>query len=235
MNRIKSHKKAFTMAELLVTLSIIGVVAAITLPTIRSVMPNKYDAMRKKAEYELEQKVTELVNDDIVYGDREDENGGISRGLRNTYYVKLGDGEDLSYGKDIRDHDDAKRKFCKLLASKFELAPDSEVNCDPGAKFTSEDGTPSFISRDGVEWLIPITNFLNGDGYIVIRTSAAGDSRAPHCGHVIKENITSEHGIITGNCSNGADTFVYGVTPDGNIYSLSEEEGVRTDKIKVRK
>lgn len=45
---MREHKKAFTLAEVLITLGIIGVVAAITIPTLVANTNNqKYRSQRK--------------------------------------------------------------------------------------------------------------------------------------------------------------------------------------------
>ena len=183
-------KKAFTMAELIIVLGIVGVVAAITLPTLINNLPDRNDAIRKKVEYELEHKIAELYNDDILYGDRKQkvtitENGEsktitfLSRGFRNTYYVKV-NGE--PYGKDPDDPDklydlkfandnngekkaQAQQKFCKLLASRFDII-ETEPNCSDDANFSSDtnNNKPTFTTRDGIEWVLEITNFADENG-----------------------------------------------------------------------
>ena len=192
MKKIKFNIRCgFTLAELLIAISLIGILAAITMPTLKDAMPDKYDAMRKKAEYELEQKVADIVNDDLLYGDTVDANGNTVHGLRNMYYVNY---NGKAFGCDILENMEEskkeeckkyqKQKFCKLLAAKFDLAPGTGVNCEDTAKFTNDGGTPSFISRDGIEWLVPVSDFnFNEDNYLLIafKTSVKDDPKAPHC------------------------------------------------------
>ena len=45
------NKKAFTLAEVMVTLAVFGVLAALLLPAIANVRPNKNKVMFKKAYY----------------------------------------------------------------------------------------------------------------------------------------------------------------------------------------
>lgn len=202
MKKIKFNIRCgFTLAELLIAISLIGILAAITMPTLKDAMPDKYDAMRKKAEYELEQKVADIVNDDLLYGDTVDANGNTVHGLRNMYYVNY---NGKAFGCDILENMEEskkeeckkyqKQKFCKLLAAKFDLAPGTAVNCEVNAKFKRDGGTPSFISRDGIEWLVPISDFSNADEkhYIAFKTSADGDLNAPRCATLY---ISSSSGV----------------------------------------
>ena len=196
MKKYKLNTKyGFTLAEVLIAMSLIGIIAAITLPTLKDAMPDKYDAMRKKAEYELEQKVADIVNDDALYGDRlvkndpdnPNETPHLSKGLPNTYYVSYNEKafgcdllENMTDEKKASCEQYQKQKFCKLLAAKFDLAPGTNVNCESDVKFTNDGGTPSFISRDGIEWLVPVSDFSDYE-YIAFKTSVKDDPKAPHC------------------------------------------------------
>ena len=47
----KSDKKGFTLAEMLIALAVIGVIAAITMPLLHKIIPTKEDTTKKKADY----------------------------------------------------------------------------------------------------------------------------------------------------------------------------------------
>src|SRR5574344_359630 len=55
-------KKGFTVAEVLITLTIIGVVAAMVLPSLLNTVPDNNKVMYKKAHAVLEQSVQTMVN-----------------------------------------------------------------------------------------------------------------------------------------------------------------------------
>lgn len=57
------NKKAFTLSEVLVTLTIIGIVAALTIPSIVSKMPNKEAMSYRKSFAVAQQFVSDIVND----------------------------------------------------------------------------------------------------------------------------------------------------------------------------
>lgn len=61
------RKKAFTLAEALIALCIIGVVVALLLRTLNRVTPNKEKIMFVKAYHALEQVVADTINDPNKY------------------------------------------------------------------------------------------------------------------------------------------------------------------------
>ena len=60
-------KKAFTLAEALIALMIIGVIVALLLRTLNRVTPNKEKVMYLKAYHTLEQVVSDVINDPSKY------------------------------------------------------------------------------------------------------------------------------------------------------------------------
>ena len=71
---ILKNKKAFTLAELMVCLLLISVLATILLPAIIQNKPNKSKVIFRKAYYIIERVVSELINDDDLYPTNEEEN-----------------------------------------------------------------------------------------------------------------------------------------------------------------
>ncbi|MBR1977293.1 prepilin-type N-terminal cleavage/methylation domain-containing protein [bacterium] len=75
-------KKAFTLAEVLLVLAIIGVIAALTVPNlVTSNMDKKYVALAKKAQTTLQQAIDTKMGDAAVGTNRMDGNAGILRWL----------------------------------------------------------------------------------------------------------------------------------------------------------
>ena len=61
------NKKGFTLSELLIVLMIIGVIAAILVPSIHNIMPNKDKMRYMKAYNNLTNILAEFVEDDAIY------------------------------------------------------------------------------------------------------------------------------------------------------------------------
>lgn len=59
----------YTLAEVLVSLTVIGIIAAVAIPMIMNVIPNKSAIMIKKAYYTVDNVVKLLINDSYYYPD----------------------------------------------------------------------------------------------------------------------------------------------------------------------
>ena len=204
-------KPAFSLGEVIITLGIIGVVAAITTPVLFAVIPSKSETLHKKGDYTLEHTVSDIVNSEIYYPVKKltvtnpDDPATIYYenvyGLRNTDPV-------IENNKTYQ----GPTKFCELMASKFNLYPGTEINCTTAAA-NPDSSEYSVKSSDGIEWKFPISDFsTNTPQKIVFKTS---DERGPNCFY---NSVT---------CKN-PDKFLYQITPEGRLF----KEFASSDKIK---
>ena len=92
-------KRAFTLAEIMIVLSVIAILTAILLPSARNAMPNEKVMKFKKGHNTLYSAVSELVNSDKYY-------------LNGDLGTKV-DGEELSEWNDKPEH---QQYFCKTLS-----------------------------------------------------------------------------------------------------------------------
>ena len=155
------NKQAFTLAEVMITMAILGVLASILLPAVSKVRPNENKAMFKKAYYVAERMVNELVNDDELYP----LGAGTIVGLNNVSEVTV-NGTKYS-GND---------KFCKLFAAKVNTISNS-VSCIATSAEPTDTNLPSFKTTDGIAWYMPITDFA-ADKHITVDVN--GDKQ-PNC------------------------------------------------------
>ena len=88
-----TKKKGFTMAEMLVCLAVISVVATILIPTLGRIKPDKEKTMFKKAYSIAERVIYELVNDGELYPSTD-----IHAGFDNVKEVMY---NDETYGAEI--------------------------------------------------------------------------------------------------------------------------------------
>ena len=128
-------KFGFTLAEVIVTLGIIGLLAAITAPLLGSLTPDQNKIKVLKAYKILSDVTIEILNDPSLY-------------------LKNSEGERLNYTEQPThlDYLDSKykgdNKFSYILASKLEL------NAEPSA--SGNDVT--FTTIDGINWVTsPVT------------------------------------------------------------------------------
>ena len=129
---------------MVVTVGIIGFVAMVTLPLLKSVLPNQEMMMFKKAYYITERVVSELVNDEILYPDSDDPN-------QNPYF---GNTEEVEYKGEQYSGD---TKFCELFASKINKS--SEVDCSAHSFTDAVNPEGTVTTTDGVVWILPISTF----------------------------------------------------------------------------
>lgn len=151
-----SHK-GYTLAETLVTILIIGVLSAVTLPILQKTVDNKLETMRIKCMYIIEQTIAQMLDDDTMYPQS---NMEASIGLAKINPpVKIGG---RSYSGNT--------KFCELFASRLNMAPHTVVECKPNKK--------SFTTADGVDWYLPIANFSTKQK---IKFDVNGEDEDPNC------------------------------------------------------
>ncbi len=116
-------KKAFTLSEALVTLAILGVLAAILIPVINNVRPDKDRITYKKAIYSLQ--------------------SAVSNAMDSTEYAIAAN--TAAYWKDALVAEDS---FCISIAESLNIAGGYNCNCS----HTSSYEEPNFITTDGVRY-----------------------------------------------------------------------------------
>lgn len=191
INRIK---KAMSLAEVLICVAVIGLVAGITMPVLTVVIPDKSETLHKKGDYILEHTVSDIVNNEDYYPVKKVsttlENGSIVTekiyGLRNTDQI-LENGR--YYGGET--------KFCELFASKFSLYPGTSVDCSSSADW-------NFTSSDGMKWKLPVSTFANNlDQGIIFRTTDR--KKGGDC-------------FYDPQFCPDPNLFMYNITPEGRLY-----------------
>ena len=203
-------QSAFTLAEVMVTLVVLGILASILMPIVKNLYPDKQKVMFRKGYYIAERIVYEVVNDEELYPSKE---GKI--GLDNVMAVPyLGQ----TFGdSDSSNSDAAKAKFCKLFSEKVNVSDYNAIACDSNHAVPQVTGNtrnaPSFTTTDGIAWYLPISNFESATPstfYRVIYIDVNGDLD-PNC----------QYNAST--CPK-PDTFEINVRADGKIFVTGEKE-----------
>lgn len=158
-------KKGFTLAEMVVTLGIIGVLAVILMPMLRGVQPNEEMLKFKKAYYIAERVISELVNDEVLYP--EPDAAGARQFLGNTEVVNY-------KGQPYQ----GITKFCGLFAAKLNRS--SEVDCSLKQFVTGTAPSGNVTTSDSMVWILPRTSFLSANNPYTIQVDVNGD-KGPNC------------------------------------------------------
>jgi len=131
-------KKAFTLAETVIVLAVIGVIATLLLRGLQDTQPDREKIMFKKAYQITERTVGEIVNDEAIYPYHSDKIGFYNK---EKAYVE---GTDTFFEGD--------EKFCQFFARK--------VNTYAPALWDDANKQCTFETTDGISWIVP-SNFDN--------------------------------------------------------------------------
>lgn len=143
-------KHGFTLTELLVTLGIIGVVAAILAPTLGNLMPDKNKAMVLKIYKNISEITDDLLKDSTVYYRVQD-----CTGLQCTGMPRASEYQNAKY--------EGANKYVNLLAANLQLSEENPTFSGNTAKFTTMDGVEwSFKLPQGGSYNQTLTVDLNG-------------------------------------------------------------------------
>ena len=160
------NKKGFTLTEVLVTLSIIGVVAALCLPAIRHIMPNKTKAAYMKAYNALAVLTDEILGDPSLYWTTYSSGSANCAGLYCNAQPTI-----TPYSSNSKYS--GTTKYPMLLSSKMHLLDTPSVS----------DSKVTFDTIDGTEWVFATstesnsTAYLGGKGYVTTLTLDVGDQQ----------------------------------------------------------
>jgi|GEM_PF-982316 len=181
----KIAKKAFTMAEVLMVLAVLGVIAAILIPSIASMKPDQNRVMFKKAYYQTERIIAEIVNDEELYTSDGSNIGFpqmhavqtlnaagnmINRTFENPRPSNAGGAADMLTAGDSSDTSAAAgRKLCLLFADRLNIVKDFDgtTGCNVATNALGNTGNapnPSFKTVDGVWWYFPTQTGIGATG-----------------------------------------------------------------------
>lgn len=159
--------KGFTLAEVMVCLSILSVIASIMVTSLMYLKPNKSKAMFKKTFMLSERIVDELLSDTTLYP-----NIGL-HGFDNVspvYADPSANAETCSgavqiFGDPCKKYE-GKSKFAELFAMRLNSLMSSPACVENmewanGAELNAENTT--LTTADGVTWALPCTNFTAGN------------------------------------------------------------------------
>lgn len=184
-------KKGFTLPEVIITLCVLGVIAAVLVPTITKNRPDENKIMLKKAYSTVEQTISELINDDVNYPATElalNSNGVMTQ-------------RGFNYKTPHANIPANTEKFCYLFTQKLNTI---------GVAACDDDGLlGTFETSDGLRWWMkgdfPMTP--TPDYGIIVDVN--GD-KGPNCEFYDADTCAASH-------PNDVDTFTIFVRYDGKL------------------
>lgn len=141
-------KQAFTIAELLIVLVVIGTIAVMMITSLSKAVPDKNKTLFKKGYSVLEKSVSELVNDESLYPFNPEYPGFV-----NNVQVEI-PGQQLESDTSKRytnPENGNGEKFDRLFADKLNIMSEEKTNCTSG--YTC------YTTSDGIGWMLQKVNF----------------------------------------------------------------------------
>ena len=145
-------KRGFTLQELLITIGVIGIVAAICAPAVVNMVPDKTKTMYMKAYTTLSNLTNEILNDSTLYYTTYDASGNPScEGMRCIARPFGSEYSKSDYYKGVL-------KYPTLVASKLNVIGDIDYQDQ-----SEESGREGFTTIDGVYWNFEINTKSDSD------------------------------------------------------------------------
>lgn len=229
-------KKGFTLQELLITMAIIGIVSAITVPAIQKIIPNEQKLKYMKAYNAVTSITNDIAGDSSLYWTEYNDSGNATclgmgcintmpnsynRLIQNTEVKSMMDRLNMTFGRwNSANGAMCKAKFAILFASKLNLISNPVCNISPG--FSGDVASCTFTTTDGYQWTI-VTNI-----------DASNSIKATHTITVDTNNNGSSTNTAAG-FNNGTpkniDTFTFDISNEGNV-SIPDPEYLAKEFLK---
>lgn len=216
---MKRSYNAFTLTELLVALGVIGILCAILLPIIFSILPNQNTIMAKRAYYAVQTVIADMINDEACYPDKTNLSSSVRRvGFDDGFgYINCSE-----WNGNIDSEGSAANKFVRIFTSKLDVQ--------------EGEGTSTFTTKDGMQWAITNIGFgtkndVDATAYITIDVNG---TESPNCTKKASEGSRILGKSEDGSRTKGFDVFTIGVKADGRLV-ISSDDTWASDAVKVNK
>jgi len=203
--------KAFTLAEIMIVLSVIAVLTAILLPAARNAMPNE-DLMKfKKAHNTITTAIREIVNSDDYYLD-----GNLGVKPNGDAIDGSHEGDNAYFCETLADILNAKSKACETTIDWTRavwgydtpeeiISQDCDTHCSQ-----SWENEQRIVSLDGFDWYESCPNEPFGISYDGVKNYERKNNLGMY--HVYKCICADIDGR-----NNGLEPFSWGVRIDGRV------------------
>jgi len=200
ISEMKKLKRGFTLAETLVTIAVMGVLASVLIPTLTATRPNQEMVMLKKAYYTASRVINELINDEDYY--QGDDLGFMDYCYRGHEYhgARFGDNDNNCDSSDptktptiaSTPAEAATIKFCQHFISRMNVIGDEGPNSCTAAGV-------QFTTADGIRWTLPVLGDTT-DAINAIEVNVTANTRRNH--NIDDSCRASEPGCVNPNIFN---------------------------------
>lgn len=215
--------KGFTLSELMIALTVLGILCATVLPAIINNSPNQNKMMMKKAYYTFAEVISELINDVANYPASD----GLCPDTKTDGYIGFDCAPTSGHSK-----------LAYLFSRQLNLA-DGKIEDEATLKTDATYSRSSlsecygasiscyvFETNDGISWAFPKSTFTKGNATktISIGIDVNGDKK-PNC----------YQGSSSGNCrdrDNNFDQFRLDLYADGKV-EINEDDEWAAEAIQV--
>lgn len=192
-------KKGFTLSEVMITLGLLGVLAAILIPATTHITPSTNKVMAKKANYTVQKAISNMINDDTNYpGDVMFPSSTVPQGFAQG----------------------TSGQFCTQLADQMNTVGTTTLTVP--CSFTTTDGIVWSVPQ------VSFSNADVYNTYIVAdvnpKTAGCTTDTGAGASAYATGGLCSD---TTASCKGNPDTFIFSVRYDGKV-KLSKD-GANTD------
>lgn len=163
-------KKAFTLAEVLITLGIIGVIAALIVPAISNVKPDKNKTAYLQVYDTISSTVNSLAHNSKIYPTCKDLNEVDNVNCDQNPLFNTNLPLEPRYRNNRYSGD---KKLCSLMATSLGISDgDIDAGCTDtvyafnAANYTNGFANPSFVTKNGMRWRISPAVASSSDGTV---------------------------------------------------------------------
>lgn len=227
-------KAGFTLAELLIVLAVLAVIAAVLMPTVFDSMPDENKLKFKKGYYTLKRTIDQMVNSEFYEGN-EGEFGKVlistsdpcpfggaaggtagSNDCKKMFCIQFSEMLNSTYAQCERFKNES-----GVVTNLFDVsditrgdggASDIDTKCQdfPGGNLSSSADTHkvNVVTQDGIYWSLPLDDFSG-----VASSNQGGSLSGVYAG------IPKYYGIICMDVDGpgGEDAFAFGIRRDGKV------------------
>ncbi|MFA6988538.1 MAG: type II secretion system protein [Candidatus Gastranaerophilaceae bacterium] len=163
-------KKAFTLAEVLITLALIGVISSIIIPALMNSLPNNNKYLYRAAYRTVEQVLSDLINNGSLYSD------ALNNGFKNT--------TDATY-------------FCDNFTNEVNLI--NSTDCANVRTPSANPTVPNFTTSNGMRWWGFVNTFAT-TANIWVDVDGANKGKNTISSDILRINIQQLGKIIITDC-----------------------------------